>query len=632
MPSYWSNRVSRRRAIGTVGAGALGAAFLAACGGGSSDSGSKDSGGTKSSDKSGLIYEPQDSTASAKPGGTIKTFYTADILHFDALSSNSASTVNDVSVFTYPRMVKFGVTKYPKPHDGSVEGDAMESWEVSPDKLTLTFKMRQVMKWDPQAPTSGRTIDTKDILFSWEKFKKVNASAGNIAYDATKSPGAAVESVTAPDDKTIVMKLKQPDGALLTLLAGWDQLYIMPRESDGGFDPKTTVRGYGPFLLDDYRASAYTHWKKNPDYYVKGRPYYDRLERSLLPDLATRLAQFKAGNIHTDVVEQTQDNVVQLKKDVPQALLILGAGGYGKNWNPVTSGNVYFGYEGNSIFKDVRMRQALAMAMDREAFADVMENRANFQKDGLDNSVAWNSTLSPAWQGAYIDPTNEKEFGANAKYYKFDVGEAKKLVAAAGFNNAEFDFYHNSEQNYGAGYARQVQIYSAMFSDIGLKPSQKGLPYATWLAQYHYGYIPATYNAGQTKGFTGIGLGAERQRYTSVLSVYGLTHPEGDAFHGATPDGKDAVKGDPKLSDMLAKLRQETEKNKVNDGMKEVQKYLAQQMYFIPKPSNSIPFTVWWPAIGNVGAYTSSPVGANRWAEHNLQWWIDTTKAPFAKS
>src|SRR4029079_8065452 len=124
----------------------------------------------------------------------------------------------------------------------------------------------------------------------------------------------------------------------------------------------------------------------------------------------------------------------QMKKDVPQTQLILGSGGYGKNWNPVTSGNVYFGYEGSSIFKDVRARQALAMAIDREAFADVMENRAAFQKDGLDNSVAWNSSLSPAWQGAYLDPTNEKEFGANSKYYAFDLAEAKKMVQAAGAN------------------------------------------------------------------------------------------------------------------------------------------------------------------------------------------------------
>src|SRR3954468_16914096 len=99
MSDYWnrvtSSRLSRRRAIVTTGAGALGAAFLAACGSSNSsnDSGSKDT--KPASDKSGLVYEPVDSTAQAKPGGTIKTVYTADILHFDALLSNSSSTVND---------------------------------------------------------------------------------------------------------------------------------------------------------------------------------------------------------------------------------------------------------------------------------------------------------------------------------------------------------------------------------------------------------------------------------------------------------------------------------------------------------------------------------------------------------
>src|SRR4051812_38705923 len=108
-----TSRITRRRGLAITGAGALGTAFLAACG--SSHSGKKDD--KAASNKSGLVYEPVDSTAQAKPGGVIKTVYTADILHFDALASNSSSVVNDLSPFTYPRLVKFGVTKYPKPHD-----------------------------------------------------------------------------------------------------------------------------------------------------------------------------------------------------------------------------------------------------------------------------------------------------------------------------------------------------------------------------------------------------------------------------------------------------------------------------------------------------------------------------------
>ena len=509
----------------------------------------------------------------------------------------------------------------------------MDSWEVSPDKLTLTFKLRQGMKWDQQAPTSNRVVDTDDVLFSWKKFGALNPSAANLVYDATKAPGAPVESLTAPDARTIVMKLKQPDSALMTTLAGWDQFYIMPKESESGFDPKTTVRGYGPWMLDDYRASAYTHWKRNPNFYVKDRPFPDRLERALIPEFAARVAQFKAGNIHTDVVEQAQDSVLQLKKDQPQLSLYLGAGGNGRNYATTISNFIIFGYEGNSLFKDVRMRQAMSMGIDREAIADSMENRTVFQKEGLDNAIAANSSLSPAWNGYWIDPNNEKEFGPTAKYLKYNVAEAKKLVAAAGYpNGVEFDFFHNRENTYGVVYSRLLEIYASMLPDVGLKLKLQGQAYSTWQPQYYQGYVKSAFDAGRVKGFNGAGLSAERSRYTAVMSLYGLFHVQGDAFHGASYNGGPGNVGDPKVNDLLAKLRLESDNNKIKEGVKEAQKYLAEQMYIIPKPTNSIPFTVWWPSIQNVMSFNTAPSGPNRWAEQNLQWWIDETKPPFTKS
>ncbi|HEX5369803.1 MAG TPA: ABC transporter substrate-binding protein, partial [Dehalococcoidia bacterium] len=345
--SYWSDvvwrRVTRRRALVATGGGALGAAFLAACGssnnksstgtGASSGSGSSGtssgSGGASGSTASasnGLIATPVDTTAQAKAGGTIKDYYTAELTDMDALHWNTASTVNLISVFAYPRLLKFTTVAAPKTNDGSmVEGETAASYEVSPDNLTLTMKLRPGMKWDARAPTNGRAIDADDVLFSWNKFAAINASAVNMVYDATRSPGAAVTSITAPDQQTIVMKLGHPDAALLTLLAGWDQLYIMPKESDGGFDPKNTIRGHGPWLLDEYVPSAHTNGSRNPDYYVKGRPFPDKLERVLVPEYATRLAQFQAGNIHTDVVQQTPQDVVQLHKDAPKTQIFQSA-------------------------------------------------------------------------------------------------------------------------------------------------------------------------------------------------------------------------------------------------------------------------------------------------------------------
>ena len=70
-----------------------------------------------------------------------------------------------------------------------------------------------------------------------------------------------------------------------------------------------------------------------------------------------------------------------------------------------------FGYEGNSPFKDVRMRQAASMLIDREGYIDVIDNREGFAKDGLELDVAYNSIVSAGWTGFYLDPKDEKAFG-----------------------------------------------------------------------------------------------------------------------------------------------------------------------------------------------------------------------------
>src|SRR4051794_20988925 len=106
MASYWtqitSGRVGRRRFIGAVGGASAAAAFLAACGGSSSSSG-----GEKKSTGNTAVTKPVDTSSSAKIGGVLKSYSAADITHFDALASNSASTVGNGTVFAYTRMLRF---------------------------------------------------------------------------------------------------------------------------------------------------------------------------------------------------------------------------------------------------------------------------------------------------------------------------------------------------------------------------------------------------------------------------------------------------------------------------------------------------------------------------------------------
>src|SRR3954452_20739044 len=147
--SYWAsvtnNRLTRRRALASSAAGALGAAFVAACGGGS-DAPSGDTGPKK--DASSLVFTPSDSTGQAKAGGTLKNFASADMNpSFDSLANNGSAPLSISAAYAYPRLVKYGVRKYPKEYDNSFEGDMAKSWEISPDHLTLTFKLRQGVKW-----------------------------------------------------------------------------------------------------------------------------------------------------------------------------------------------------------------------------------------------------------------------------------------------------------------------------------------------------------------------------------------------------------------------------------------------------------------------------------------------------
>ena len=251
-----------------------------------------------------------------------------------------------------------------------------ESYEVSPDKLTVTMKLRQGQKWDARAPTNGRVMDMEDVMFSWNKFAKVNPAAANFVN--ARNPAAPVESIAATDPRTLVIKLKRPDATTLPLFASTDGFYIMPKEADGGFDPATDVRGNGPWQLEEYMPSVRFVWRRNPDYYVKDRPFPDTLERPIITETAQRLAQFRAGNIHTDIVNNAQESVLQLKKDTPKAVLYLP-----ELLADRPTPSIWFGYEGNSPFKDARVRQAFSMLVDREAFDIAINNADMFKAEGL---------------------------------------------------------------------------------------------------------------------------------------------------------------------------------------------------------------------------------------------------------
>src|SRR5581483_4227480 len=138
---YWNQtlnqRLSRRRAVVLGGGAALGAAFLAACGG--SDNGTKGSG--TGGGASSLLSKKVDSTKEAKRGGVLKLSRNGDTTTgFDP--HNFGAPFASLNELLYSRLLNIK-PGYLKESDGEVEGDLAESWEFSPDKLTLTLKLRK---------------------------------------------------------------------------------------------------------------------------------------------------------------------------------------------------------------------------------------------------------------------------------------------------------------------------------------------------------------------------------------------------------------------------------------------------------------------------------------------------------
>ena len=481
------------------------------------------------------------------------------------------------------------------------------------------------MKWDSRAPTNGRAFDAQDVIESWQKYAKLNTTASNLVYNAETAPSAPIESVSSPDPRTIVMKIKQFDSSLFQLLASWDHFYVMPRESmNGGFDPRQVVRGTGPWQLDEYVPSSRITWRKNPDYFVKDRPYADKIERPIITDYSQLLAQFRAGNIWTTAAKQ--EDVVQTKRDVPQTLL-LQAPSFGTAISPV----ITFGYEGDSPFKDTRMRQALSMLIDREAFIDVIDNRDGYRKDGLDLPVAYNSAVLGRLDRLLGRPSNEKEFGPNAKYLKLNVAEAKKLMAAAGFaNGLTTDVYYNADNTYGAEYHQTQAVYEGMLQAGGIKLTHRSFPYQQYRDTYYDAYLSKGYAAGTKKGFNGINHRALRSFPTVAAGLYGTFHKDGGFFQGSTPDGKNPHLGDPKVMDLIDKIKAEPDLKKQQGLVHDVTKYLAGQVYSVPRPASVKAFSLWWPAIGNLGMTSMYAGGGNVIQEERRDWWVDTSKPPLA--
>ena len=650
--SFTSRRVSRRRALRATGGAAFGAAFLAACGGDDDNSGSTPvptatsgtastgatgstgasgstgtsstgaTGASGSSGTSGLITKPADTTAQAKHGGTLKEVALAEPRSLDA--SNPQADYNFIAPFVYSTLfvAKPGHLESPT---GDLQGQIAESWEVSPDGLTITMKLRQGVKWHNRAPVNGRTFDVDDVMFSFDHYKEIGPLASLVFNE--NSPDAPVLSAESPDASTVVLKLKDPIVYVLNWFAAFGSFtgaaIMYPKEADGGFDLRNDIIGTGPFQLKSHEPSVKFVLERNPDFWDDKAVLVDEIDMPIVPDYTTRLSQLQAGNVYyatnNNVMKPT--DVLSLKEAESRILLYEGPFSGGGTWV------VTFGHQpaGSSKFQDERVRQAISMAWDRDLYISSTFNVDKFEAAGLPDKTRWNSHLhyQDAYEGGgwWLDPKGS-DFGENAKYFQFDLEEAKKLLDAAGFPmDYEVEVRYPNAAQFSLDSASQPLI--GFWQDLGLKIKLNGL------TDYTQGYIPQDRDA--SGDYEGIGIhsvtGNTPIQIHPISALVAQHLPgSGVTFHGYDVTGAGDKSGDPQLIAMLQKAQTSQDVAAQKSLVQDAQRYLAKAMYSMHFPGTALDYNAAWPALKNFRVWDG---GADpTWLKY--QWWLDPTQAPLA--
>ena len=579
--SYWSNvsrqRLSRRRVLGASSAGVAGAALLAACGGGDDDGGG---GGNKS----GLVSQPVDTTKSAVKGGILGYFTNADPESFDPFLSGAAS-VRDANQPIYQRLLRWTVGTTEKRPDAVFEGDAAQSYEVTPDGLQVTLKLRTGNKWDQRPPTNGRMITTDDVKFSWETFAAgANPGAGSMVR--ARNPTAPIDKIEFPDRNTVVVKLAQVHSAILTMLAYTWYLSVIPTEAAGGpngFDRKIEARGSGPFFLSKGQPSIGWEYSRNPNYWRTDRPFLDGFVRSVMPESAQQLAQVKAGRVwyHTP----NADLVVGIKRDVPQLIMQglspFATTGGGSVLNPSKLPG--------SPFDDVRIRYAMSMLIDRDAYNETFGNTKAFEEQGIKMEHGWDTHAPVGWPGDWLDPKTGK-LGDVSKYWKLNPEEAAKLLRAANAFGMEFPYSYIGAGGISTDFYRKANdVIVAMLSNNGaLKPKPNLVDSAPYILRY-------TLGKGQYEGVAYVPTGGLPDMDMFIHAIY---MPGGRNDYVTTKENLGAA------FDIALKHQQELDVKKRYELTHQWQTAIAEKMPTIPVQGNNewTQFTLNWPKLGNYGS------------------------------
>src|SRR2546427_6920392 len=278
-------------------------------------------------------------------GGTIVWAVHESMPSFDLHYDNSYIVAQPIGPI-YNGLLTFDVY-----HHEQIIGDLAERWDIAPDGKQITFALRQGVTFH-----DGSAFTCADAQYSLDKLADPQRTSPLLVTMME----AVFDSATCLDDVTLVMSLKKPSAAILPMLAGAHAVMMKAgiAERVDRKDPKFLM-GTGPFKFKSYTPGIDFRAERNPHYWKPGLPYLDGYQAVVMADLTKIFASFRARQLTMTGIGRhlERPEAAIMTKDFPDAVRALG---------PRAGGDACVMNLTKPPFQDPRMRQAVALATDRE--------------------------------------------------------------------------------------------------------------------------------------------------------------------------------------------------------------------------------------------------------------------------
>lgn len=379
------------------------------------------------------------------------------------------------------------------------------AWEVAPDGLTITFKLRDGVKWH-----DGKPFTSADVAYSIMEILKQHHPRGRGVF-------AKVTAVETPDPLTAVFKLSQPAPALMYALAGWESPMLPKHVYEGTEVLKNPANnapvGTGPFKFVEWQRGSHIVLEKNPDYWDAGKPLLDKLIVRIYADPSARVAAFEAGELHLggdgpiplNEVKRFQDN---------KGFKVETRGIEMNNSLDVLELNLR-----NEHLAKPEVRKALMHAINRD----------------LMMKTVWYGLAEPLT--GPIPRTLPHFFTADVPGYDFDTAKAEALLDAAGYKKGADGMRFKLRLVWpatGDTYDRAGQFLRQQFRKVGVDLDLQAADVPTFIKQVYGDYnfdismFPASVTADPSIGLQRFYHSAAIKQGTPFVNASGYKNAEMD--------------------------------------------------------------------------------------------------------